>query len=97
MTDSEQLTILKKNLQQLSTANDDLLLHLLEQADRRLAVLGVKNDGSGDYSDTRIDMAAYLFRKRDKDEDESGMPVFLRREIHDLRIHQRQMAEEAEG
>lgn len=95
MTSSEQLDMLKKNLQQKSAANDDLLLHLLEQAGRRFTVMGIKDDGSAEYADAKIDMAAYLFRARnrsgtsaDSGRDQSDMPRFLRKELNDLKLHQ---------
>ena len=94
MTSSEQLEMLKKNLQQKSAANDDLLIHLLEQAGRRFTVMGITDDGSAEYADAKIDMAAYLFRARNRagsgwgSRDESDMPRFLRKEINDLKLHQ---------
>lgn len=104
MTSSEQLQILKKNLQQLSSANDDFLIHLIGQAERRFAVMGIVKDiGGEEYDDALIDMAAYLFRARDRSGGTSGgvseseLPRFLRKEINDLKLHQQALAAASGG
>lgn len=103
MTSSEQLQMLKKNLQQLSSANDDFLIHLLEQAERRFTIMGiVKEEGGQEYEDALIDMAAYLFRARDRAGASNGisdseMPRFLRKELNDLKLHQQAERAKAGG
>ena len=88
MTDNERLAVLKKNLQQMATTNDELLIHLLQQSGRRFEIMGIKDDGTMPYEDALIDMAAYLFRHRAKNADDTEMPRFLRKELNDLKLHQ---------
>lgn len=94
MTSSERLAILKKNLQRINGANDDFLLHLLQQSSHRFEIMAITDDGSPAYDEALIDFAAYLFRNRDKNGMDSEMPRFLRKEINDLKLHQAAVAAE---
>ena len=49
MTENERLAVLKKNLQQMATTNDELLIHLLQQSGRRFEIMGIKDDGTMPY------------------------------------------------
>lgn len=94
MTDAEKLTILKSNLQMITSANDELLTFLLRQGGAALANEGVTDDGSVIYEACQIDYAAYLFRKRaastaNGKASETAMPRFLRWEINNLLLAQK--------
>lgn len=94
MTDAEKLTILKSNLQMITSANDELLTFLLRQGGAALANEGVTDDGSVIYEACQIDYAAYLFRKRaastaNGKASETAMPRFLRWEINNLLLSQK--------
>ena len=88
MTDKEKLVILKKDLQMLTTANDEYLKKLIE-----LAVENIKTEGIElKEGDIRCDMAviqyaAFLFRKRAGDV--TTMPRFLRYELNNLLFNQK--------
>lgn len=94
MTDAEKLTILKSNLQMITSSNDELLTFLLRQGGAALANEGVTDDGSVIYEACQIDYAAYLFRKRaastaNGKASETAMPRFLRWEINNLLLAQK--------
>lgn len=94
MTDAEKLTILKSNLQMITSSNDELLAFLLRQGAAALANEGVTDDGSVIYEACQIDYAAYLFRKRaastaNGKASETAMPRFLRWEINNLLVSQK--------
>ncbi len=88
MTKAQQLSILKKDLQQMTSANDEYLEYLLEQAKAAI-------EGEGIFviqDDIRCEMAviqyaAYLFRQRAGTETE--MPRFLRYELNNLLFSQK--------
>lgn len=94
MTAAEKLTILKSNLQMLTSANDDLLNFMLEAGAAQMGIEGITDDGSTAYEAAQIDYAAYLFRKRaagtagGKDSD-TAMPRFLRWELNNLLMSQK--------
>lgn len=107
MNAQEKLTILKSNLQMLTSANDVFLNHLLMVAEAMMDREGIINDGSVDYEATQIDYAAYLFRKRAgntsgvggfaPDGGETAMPRFLRYSLNNLLLSQKiSAASEAE-
>ena len=94
MTTQEKLTMLKFDLQMLSSANDEYLQFLLSQAAKALEIEGVINDESAAYNGVEISYAAYLFRKRAADsaggrDGATGMPRFLRWQINNLIISQK--------
>lgn len=97
MTTAERLGILKANLQLTTTANDDLLVFMLGQADNLIQREGVMPDDSTEYNACMIDYAAYLFRKRAANtaNGETAMPRFLRWELNNLLFSQK-IAEGAE-
>lgn len=77
MTDAEKLSVLKQDLQQMTTANDALLMNLLRQAKSAIETEGITLTEGDIGSDMMvIQYAAYLFRKRAAPETE--MPRFLR-------------------
>lgn len=99
MTDQGKLTMLKADLQMLTSANDDYLTTLLGVAQAAMTRVGIADDGSTDYSAAQISYAAYLFRKRAASTAGSGpfapsggetaMPRFLRYMLNNLLISQK--------
>lgn len=86
MTKTEKLVILKKDLQQMTTANDtylETLLTFAEAAIQRRIVL--KDDIECNMA--VIHYAAYLFRKRAGTD--TAMPRFLRYELNNLLFSQK--------
>lgn len=81
------LEILKLNLQQLTSANDNFLKVLLEQADQLIKKEGIIDDSSVAYKTAVIDYAAFLFRKRANEE--MIMPRFLRYELNNILFSQK--------
>lgn len=94
MTEQQRLGILKSSLQrQFTSANDELLLHLLRAGEAAMNREGIKNDGSYDYETCVIDYAAYLFRKRaGKD---TVMPRFLRWQLNNILVSQKGKVDES--
>lgn len=93
MTAAERLTLLKADLQLLTSANDDLLNFFLNAGEAAIEREGITNDGSMDYEHCLISYAAYLFRKRAASTSggntgETAMPRFLRYELNNLRFSQ---------
>lgn len=82
-----KLTILKKDLQMLTSANDEYLKTLLEAADSFVQREGIKNDGSMEYDMIQIQYAAYLFRRRAGTD--TTMPRYLRWEMNNLLFAQK--------
>lgn len=83
MTDEEKLAILKKDLQMLTSSNDDYLEILLKQAKEQIIREGIELAGiEGDMA--VVQYAAYLFRKRASGD--TAMPRFLRLELNNLKI-----------
>lgn len=87
MTRDEKLPILKKDLQMLTSANDEYLLVLLDQAEALIEREGVKLMDDIESDMLVIQYAAYLFRKRAGTE--TAMPRFLRFQINNLLFSQK--------
>lgn len=87
MDKAEKLVILKKDLQMLTTANDDFLETLLDfsaEAIKQEGITLIENDIKCDMA--VIQYAAYLFRKRASGE--TAMPRFLRLQLNNMKISQ---------
>lgn len=88
MTGEQRLTILKKDLQLLTSAHDELLQAMLSQAKSAIAREGIVLVDSDIESDmVMIQYAAYLFRKRAGTE--TAMPRFLRYELNNMLFSQK--------
>lgn len=88
MTDAEKLSVLKQDLQQMTTANDALLMNLLRQAKSAIETEGITLIEGDIESDMMvIQYAAYLFRKRAAPETE--MPRFLRWNMNNMLFRQK--------
>lgn len=88
MTKENRLQILKKDLQMMTTANDEYLNTLLDfsvAAIEREGIVLSENDIECDM--VVIHYAAYLFRKRAGTE--TAMPRFLRYELNNLLFSQK--------
>lgn len=76
MTEADRITLLRQDLQNPPAASDAYLSHLLKTAEERIFEEGIQlTDSTGD-EDLRIMYAAYLYRKRGKDD--NPMPRMLR-------------------
>lgn len=94
MTAEERLTLLKRNLQMLTDANDTYLAHLLQVGEAAMTREGIVNDNSADYESCVIDYAAYLFRSRAADSSggktgSTAMPRFLRYQLNNILFSQK--------
>lgn len=99
MTAQEKLTILKSDLQMLTSVNDAYLTYLLTAAEAAINREGVINDTTADYEACVISYAAWLFRKRAASTAGSGgfapsggetaMPRFLRWQLNNLLMSQK--------
>lgn len=88
MTDANKLVILKKDLQQMTTANDTYLETLLTYAKAAIEREGIVLEEESIECDMAvIHYAAYLFRKRAGTE--TAMPRFLRYELNNLLFSQK--------
>lgn len=88
MTEAQKLTLLKKDLQQMTTANDEYLTHLLNYAKAVMEREGITvTKGDIECETAVIHYAAYLFRKRAGTE--TAMPRFLRYELNNLLFSQK--------
>lgn len=88
MTDSEKLTLLKRDLQMLTNSNDVYLTSLIDSAKasiQREGIVIVENDAQIDMA--VIQYAAYLFRKRASNE--TAMPRFLRMSLNNILFSQK--------
>lgn len=88
MTNSEKLTLLKQDLQMLTSANDEFLKSLIttaESAIQREGITLVENDMDIDMA--VVQYAAYLFRKRASNE--TAMPRFLRWRLNNILFSQK--------
>ena len=88
MTDEERLTLLKSDLQMLTSANDVFLKSLIETAKaaiQREGITLVENDMDIDMA--VVQYAAYLFRKRASNE--TAMPRFLRWRLNNILFSQK--------
>mgnify|MGYP005773363703 CR=1 FL=1 len=86
MTDEERLVVLKKDLQMLTSGNDDYLKTLLEYAKNAVEREGVDTEGGIEGDMVVIQYAAYLFRKRASGD--TAMPRFLRLQLNNMKIGQ---------
>lgn len=87
MTDQQTLVWLKADLQLMTSANDVLLLHLIDAAKAAIEREGIQADGSADYDAIVVSYAAYLFRKRAASE--TSMPRFLRWMMNNILVAQK--------
>ena len=97
MTTAQRLSMLKMDLQLLTTSNDPFLTHLLGVGEAAINREGIEDDGSADYDAVVIEYAAYLFRKRAGSTkpysggtgSETSMPRFLRYKLNNLLMSQK--------
>lgn len=87
MTQQEMLLLLKNDLQMITTANDNYLTALLQQA-----TIAIQQEGiilGTDYQSAlvQVQYAAYLFRKRAAAE--TTMPRFLRYQLNNMLMSQK--------
>lgn len=87
MTDQQTLVLVKADLQLMTSANDVLLLHLIDAAKAAIEREGIQSDGSADYDAIVVSYAAYLFRKRAASE--TSMPRFLRWMMNNILVAQK--------
>lgn len=88
MTKEERLTLLKNDLQMLTSSNDTLLSSLLDASVEYIQKEGislVENDIGIDM--VIVQYAAYLFRKRASEE--TAMPRFLRYNLNNILFSQK--------
>ena len=88
MTKEERLTLLKNDLQMLTSSNDILLSSLLDASVEYIQKEGitlVENDIGIDM--VIVQYAAYLFRKRASEE--TSMPRFLRYNLNNILFSQK--------
>lgn len=88
MTKEERLTLLKNDLQMLTSSNDTLLYSLLDASVEYIQKEGitlVENDIGIDM--VIVQYAAYLFRKRASEE--TAMPRFLRYNLNNILFSQK--------
>lgn len=88
MTKEERLTLLKNDLQMLTSSNDTLLSSLLDASVEYIQKEGitlVENDVGIDM--VIVQYAAYLFRKRASEE--TAMPRFLRYNLNNILFSQK--------
>lgn len=94
MTDQQTLVLVKADLQLMTSANDVLLLHLIDAAKAAIEREGIQADGSADYDAIVVSYAAYLFRKRAASE--TSMPRFLRWMMNNILVSQKIKAGDSE-
>lgn len=88
MTKEDKLLILKKDLQMLTSSNDEFLLSLLDAASSAVQREGINiEEGGADVDMAVIQYAAYLFRKRAGSE--TSMPRFLRWSLNNILVSQK--------
>ena len=87
MTNEEKLILLKKDLQMLTSANDEYLSALLSQATSAIQTEGIVLDTSIEGEMAVVEYAAYLFRKRASTE--TAMPRFLRWNLNNILMKQK--------
>ena len=87
MTDTEKLTLLKNDLQMLTSANDKYLSALLSQSASAIETEGIVLDGTIECDMAVVQYAAYLFRKRAANE--TSMPRFLRWNLNNILMKQK--------
>ena len=82
MKREEQLDILKMDLQLMTDIRDEYLRKLLELSEGEIRREGIKLDDSVESGMVQVHYAAWLFRKRAANVNETGMPRFLRYELN---------------
>lgn len=87
MDENLKLSILKKDLQAITNANDDYLQVLLQFAKKEMQKEGIKIIEDLECDMIQIHYAAYLFRKRASPD--TIMPRFLRYELNNLLFSQK--------
>jgi hypothetical protein len=87
MNQDELLTVLKKDLQITTTANDEYLTKLLSFSKDLMTREGIILDDSLECQMIQVHYAAYLFRRRGGSE--TSMPRFLRYELNNLLLSQK--------
>lgn len=88
MTSEEKLTLLKQDLQMLTSANDSFLASLITAAElaiQREGIRLVENDLDIDMA--VVQYAAYLFRKRASSD--TAMPRYLRWRLNNILFSQK--------
>ena len=83
----DKLDLLKRNLQTNTTANDEYLNALLDQAVALMKRRGIVEEDSMDYHMAQVDYAAFLFRKRANSE--ASFPEHLKQELRDILFSQK--------
>ena len=81
------LELLKLNLQKMTSADDNYLEKLIQQAKALMTREGIVDDKTDDYAMAVIDYAAFLFRKRASKE--MIMPRSLRLELNNILFSQK--------
>lgn len=87
MNQDELLIVLKKDLQIITTANDEYLTKLLSFSKDLMTREGIILDDSLECQMIQVHYAAYLFRRRGGSE--TSMPRFLRYELNNLLLSQK--------
>lgn len=88
MNDAEKLTVLKSDLQMITSANDAYLGVLIAEAKAAIMREGITlTEGDVECDMAVVNYAAYLFRRRAGTD--TGMPRFLRWQLNNLLIHQK--------
>lgn len=87
MTNEDKLIILKKDLQVITTANDDYLFKLLELSKKAISDEGIVLNEDNQSDMAVIQYAAYLFRKRAADN--VAMPRYLRYQLNNMLFKQK--------
>lgn len=87
MDTAANLLILKKDLQMLTSANDDYLRTLLDLAAEAITTEGIKLDDSTECNMAVVQYAAYLFRRRAAAD--TTMPRFLRWQLNNILMKQK--------
>lgn len=82
MKREEQLDILKMDLQLMTDIQDEYLRKLLELSEGEIRREGIKLDDSVESGMVQVRYAAWLFRKRAANVNETGMPRSLRYELN---------------
>lgn len=88
MTDAEKLTLLKSDLQMLTSSNDAYLQQLIAYSKAQMIEEGITYIENDITCDTlNIQYAAYLFRRRAGTE--TSMPRYLRYGLNNLLFSQK--------
>lgn len=88
MTSEDKLTLLKQDLQMLTSANDEFLKSLITAAESAIQREGITLvDDDMDIEMAVVQYAAYLFRKRASNE--TAMPRFLRWRLNNILFSQK--------